>query len=106
LAPTAGPGVGGDEAVHPIRFYEGLEGLDVPVLLEVDGTAATMPLLRATGLGEILAYAPRLVVPFRVAIRRASPDDWLEARPGGYERYRARWVESLAAAGLAAVDVD
>ena len=106
LGPTAGPGVGGDDAIHPIRFYDGLEGLDVPVLLEVAGSAVTLPLFRATGLGEVLIYAPRLLVPFRVALRRESPDDWLEARPGGYERYRARWIESLAAAGLAAVDVD
>jgi hypothetical protein len=105
LEPTPGPGVGGDETIRPIRFYEGTEGLDVAVLLEVEGEALGLPLFRASGLGEILVYAPRVRVPFRVAVRLESPDDWLEARPGGYARYRARWLEALATAELPAVDV-
>lgn len=105
FAPTPGPGVGGDESVHPVRFFEGAEGFDVAVLLVVDGADLGVPALRASDLGEVLVYAPRLRVPLRVALRRESPDDWLEARPGGYAKYRARWLELLDASGFATIDL-
>lgn len=93
--PSRGPGVGGDDRVHPIRLYEGSVGIDAAVLLAVAGDAIPAPAMRAPEAGEILVYAPRLVAPFEVALRRQSPDDWLEVRPGGYAEYHARWRDLL-----------
>ena len=87
LGPTAGPGVGGDDAIHPIRFYDGLEGLDVPVLLEVEGSALTLPLFRATGLGEVLVYAPRLA--------RTVPRGAPAREPGRLARSAPRRLRAL-----------
>lgn len=104
FAPTPGPGVGADDTIRPIRFFDGAEGLDVAVLLAVEGRNLAVPTFRA-GLDERLVYAPRLRLPFRVALRRESPDEWLEARPGGYVAYRDRWLGLLDEASIPFFDI-
>lgn len=105
LTPQPGPGVGGDAHVHPIRFYEGMVGIDAAILLIVAGEDIAPPTFRAPELGEVLVYTQRLVVPITVGVRRESPDDWLEVRAGGYPQYRERCRELLAARGFAIRDV-
>lgn len=106
FAPTGGPGVGADRTVKPIRFYEDRpEGIDAAVLLVVEGSDVKVPAFRAPTLGEVLIYAERLCVPLRVALRTESPDDWLEARAGGYAEYRGRWRDALLQNGFTVVDL-
>lgn len=106
IEPQAGPGVGADAAVRPIRFFEGVEGIDAPILLTVPPSAGfTAPAFRAPELGEVLVYAHRLRVSFAVGLRLKSPDDWLELRAGGYTEYRRRCRDLFTAAGTAVVDL-
>lgn len=105
LEPSRAPGVGGDSSVHPVRLYEGAEGLDAAVFLLVRGDDVNIPLFRATGIGEVLVYTPKLRVPFEVGLRSQSPDDWLEARPGGYAKYRDRWRALLRDGGFTVREV-
>lgn len=100
LDPSASPGVGGDSAVRPVRLYEGAGGLDAAVFLLVRGDDIHIPLFRATGIGEVLVYTPKLRVPFEIGLRSQSPDDWLEVRPGGYAKYRDRWRDLLRDGGF------
>lgn len=102
---SRGVGVGGDANVHPLRFYESPEGIDAAVFLVVHGSEVEVPAFRATVIGEVLYYTPRLRAPFEVALRTQSPDDWLEIRPGGYVRYRERWRELLRDHGLTAREI-
>lgn len=106
LQPQPGPGVGADEEVRPVRFFEGIDGVDSPVLLVVAaGTRFEAPTFRAPEVGEVLVYGRGIRVPFSVGLRRRSPDDWLELRAGGYAEYRRRCRELVEAAGSAVVDV-
>ena len=105
LEPSGAPGVGGDSSVRPVRLYEGAEGLDAAVFLLVRGDDINIPLFRATGIGEVLVYTPKLRVPFEIGLRSQSRDDWLEARPGGYAKYRDRWRALLRDDGFAVREV-
>jgi hypothetical protein len=104
IEPQRGPGVGGDDHVHPIRFFETLDGIEAPMVLIVAAdaiVASGAPVLRASELGEILVYARRLALPFVVGLRDESPDDWLEIRAGGYPEYRDRCRGAIESAGFA-----
>jgi len=103
--PPRGPGVGSDESIRPIRFFEGVTGLDAPLLVIVSGADIQAPTLRAPSLGEILVYTPLLRVPVSAGLRRQSPDDWLEVRAGGYAQYESRCREELEKRGIAALEV-
>jgi hypothetical protein len=105
IEPQYAPGGGGDAKINPIRFYQGLVGLDLPLLVVVAGGDLPEPSFRAAELGEILVYRRRLRVPLSIGLRRASPDDWLEVRAGGYEEYRERCREKLVARGLSIADL-
>jgi len=105
IEPPHAPGVGGDANVHPIRFYEGVAGIDVPILVVVPGAAITQPAFRARALGELLIYARRLKVPLSAGLRAHSPDDWLELRAGGYAEYRERCRQALTARDIAVEDL-
>ena len=100
IEPQRGPGVGSDETIRPIRFFENLVGLDAALLVIVDGEAIDAPSLRAAELGEILVYTPCLKVPFVVGLRAESPDDWLDIGAGGYPKYRERCRELITARGI------
>jgi len=105
IEPQHAPGGGGDAKINPIRFYQGLVGLDSPLLVVVAGGDLPEPSFRATELGEILVYRRRLRVPLLIGLRRTSPDDWLEVRAGGYGEYRERCREQLVARGLSITDL-
>lgn len=105
IEPAPGPGVGGDDRVRPIRLYESADGLDAAVFLVVRGEDLPAPVFRASGIGEILVYAPRIAAPFTVGIRSESPDEWFETRSGGYRDYRARWRELLESNGFVVRDL-
>jgi hypothetical protein len=103
IEPQPGGGVGGDDELRPIRFFAGFAGLDAALVVVVDGEAIVSsgaPVLRAPELGEVLVYAARLAVPFRVGLRSRSPNDWLEVKAGGYPEYRERCRELLRARGI------
>ena len=93
IAPQRGPGVGGDDSIHPIRFFESLVAIDAPLVVIVESeavVAAGRPILRAPDLGEVLAYVPRLRASFVVGVRDDVPNDWIAIRAGGYSEYRDR----------------
>ncbi len=100
IEPPPGSGVGGDENVWPIRFYERTEGVDAALLVIVDGGNVRGAAFRAVDLGELLVYARTLRVPVAVGVRTQSPDDWLELRAGGYPEYRQRCRELLVTRGI------
>jgi len=103
IEPQRGPGVGGDDEIHPIRFFETLVGIDAALVVIVTGEAIVSsgaPALRASELGEILVYTRRLRVPFVVGLRAASPDDWLDVRAGGYSEHRDRCRELIESRGF------
>jgi hypothetical protein len=100
IEPQAGPGVGADASIRPIRFFAGIAGIDVALWVIVAGERVSAPAFRAPELDEVLVYARRLRAPFSVGLRRESPDDWLELRVGGYEPYRERCRELIAARGV------
>jgi len=62
-------------------------------------------LVLGQAIDEVLVYERRLRAPFSVGVRRESPDDWLELRAGGYEPYRERCRELIAASGVAVRDL-
>lgn len=101
----AGPGVGADASVRPIRFFAGIAGIDAALWVVVAGERVAAPAFRAPELDEVLVYERRLRAPFSVGVRRESPDDWLELRAGGYEPYRERCRELIAASGVAVRDL-
>jgi hypothetical protein len=101
IEPQAGPGVGADASIRPIRFFAGIAGIDAALWVIVAGGLVSAPAFRAPELDEVLVYARRLRAPFSVGLRRESPDDWLELRAGGYEAYRERCRERIAAHGVA-----
>jgi hypothetical protein len=105
IEPQSAPGVGSDANVHPIRFFEGVTGLEAALLVIVSGEEVRAPTLRAPEVGEFLVYARRLKVPFSAGLRRQSPDDWLEVRAGGYAEYRERCRELIAARGISIADL-
>ncbi|MBI2962449.1 MAG: hypothetical protein HYY35_01735 [Deltaproteobacteria bacterium] len=105
IEPQPGPGVGGDENVRPIRFYEGTEGVDAALLLIVEGSDVRAPAFRSAELRERLVYVGRLRVPLAAGLQRQSPDDWLELRAGGYPQYRSRCRELLQARGIDVVEI-
>jgi len=108
IEPQRGPGVGGDDEIHPIRFFETLVAIDAAIVLIVDGDAVAAcgaPVLRASELGETLVYVRRLRAPFVVGLRNESPDDWLEIRAGGYPAYRDRCREVIESRGFAVESV-
>jgi hypothetical protein len=105
IEPQHGPGVGGDANVHPIRFYEGVSGIDVAILIVVSSSAVRQPAFRARPLDELLIYVRRLEVPLSAALRVHSPDDWLELRAGGYAEYREKCRQALTARGITVEDV-
>ncbi len=99
------PGVGSDANVHPIRFFEGVTGLEAAVLVVVSGKDVLAPTVHAPEVGEFLVYARRLKVPLSAGLRRQSPDDWLEVRAGGYTEYRERCRELIVAQGISVADL-
>lgn len=105
IEPQPGPGVGGDENVRPIRFYEGIKGVDAALLLIVEASDVRAPAFRCAELGERLVYASRLRVPLAAGLQRQSPDDWLELRGGGYPQYRSRCRELLQASGIDVIEL-
>ncbi len=96
----AGPGVGADASVLPIRFFAGIAGIDAALWVVVAGEHIPAPAFRAPELDEVLVYVRRLRAPFSVGVRRESPDDWLELRAGGYKPYRERCRELITARGV------
>jgi hypothetical protein len=100
IEPQAGPGVGADSSIRPIRFFAGIAGIDAALWVIVAGEQVSAPAFRAPELDEVLVYARRLRAPFSVGLRGESPDDWLELRAGGYEPYRERCRELIAARGV------
>jgi hypothetical protein len=105
IEPQPGPGVGADSSVRPIRFYDGVTGVDAAVWVIVAGEDVRAPAFRAPDLGEVLVYARRLEVPFSAGLRRESPDDWIEIRAGGYPPYRESCRAHIRARGVAVRDV-
>jgi hypothetical protein len=105
IEPQAGPGVGADANVRPIRLYDGVVGVDVAVWVIVAGEDVRAPAFRAPELGEVLVYARRLQAPLSVGLRRDSPDDWIEMRAGGYPTYRESCRERIRARGVAVRDL-
>ncbi len=105
IEPQPGPGVGADTSVRPIRFYDGVTGVDAAVWVIVAGEDVRAPAFRAPDLGEVLVYARRLEIPLSVGLRRDSPDDWIEIRAGGYPSYRESCREQIRARGVAVRDV-
>jgi hypothetical protein len=105
IEPQPGPGVGADASVRPIRFYDGVTGIDAAVWVVVAGEDVRAPAFRSPDLGEVLVYARRLEVPFSVGLRRDSPDDWIEIRAGGYPPYRESCREHIRARGIAVRDL-
>jgi hypothetical protein len=103
IEPQRGPGVGGDDSIHPIRFFESLVAIDAPLVVIVEAEVivrADVPILRAPDLGEVLVYVPRLRASFVVGIRGDSPDDWIAIRAGGYPQYRDACRELVTRRGL------
>ena len=100
IEPQAGPGVGADASIRPLRFFVGIAGIDAALWVIVGGDQVSAPAFRAPELDEVLVYTRRLRAPFSVGLRRESPDDWLELRAGGYEPYRERCRELIAARGV------
>jgi hypothetical protein len=105
IEPQSTPGVGSDANVHPIRFFEGVTGLEAAVLVVVSGKDVQAPTVHAPEVGEFLVYTQRLKVPLSAGLRRQSPDDWLEVRAGGYAEYRERCRELIAARGISIADL-
>ncbi len=105
IEPQSTPGVGGDANVHPIRFFEGVTGIEAAVLVVVSGKDVRAPTVHASEVGEFLVYTRRLKVPLCAGLRRQSPDDWLEVRAGGYGEYRERCRELIAAQGISIADL-
>ncbi len=105
IEPQAGPGLGADGNVRPIRFFQGITGIDSAAWVIVAGEAVRAPAFRAPDLDEVLVYTRRLRVPLSVGLRRESPDDWLEVRAGGYAPYRERCRERIQACGVAVIDL-
>jgi len=105
IEPHSTPGVGSDANVHPIRFFEGVMGIEAPVLVIVSGTDIRVPTVHAPEVGEFLVYTRRLKVPLCAGLRRQSPDDWLEVRAGGYGEYRERCRELIAAQRISIIDL-
>jgi hypothetical protein len=103
IEPQRGPGVGGDDSIHPIRFFESLVAIDAPLVVIVEAeeiAGAGVPILRAPDLGEVLVYVPRLRASFAVGVRDDSPDDWIAIRAGGYPQYRDGCRELVERRGL------
>ena len=105
IEPQSAPGVGSDANVRPIRFFEGVTGLEAAVLVIVSGKDVRTPTVYAPEVGEFLVYTRRLKVPVAAGLRRQSPDDWLEVRDGGYAEYRERCRELIAAQGISIADL-
>jgi len=105
IEPQSTPGVGSDANVHPIRFFEGLTGIEAAVLVVISGREVRAPTVHAPEVGEFLVYTRRLKVALCAGLRRQSPDDWLEVRAGGYGEYRERCRELIAAQGISITDL-